>query len=55
MVKESKEELAVQPWMIWDIERMREERERENEAARGLYLPLPLPPPGWEIEKKESE
>lgn len=34
----------MKPWMIWDIERKREERERENEVARGLYLPLPLPP-----------
>jgi hypothetical protein len=39
----------MKPWMIWDIERKREERERENEAARGLYLPPPSPP-GWEPE-----
>lgn len=45
----------MKPWMIWDIERKREERERENEVARGLYLPLPLPPSGWQPERKESE
>ena len=37
------EEILVKPWMIWDIERKREECERENEMARRLHLPLPLP------------
>jgi len=44
----------MKPWMIWDIERKREQRERDNEAARGLYLPMPLPPPGWKIEREDE-
>jgi len=44
----------VKPWIIWDLERQREERDRQNEAARGLYAPPP-PPPAWEIERKESD
>jgi hypothetical protein len=37
------EEAVMKPWMIWDIERKREECERENDVARRLHLPLPLP------------
>jgi len=43
----------MKPWMIWDIERKREERERANDVDRAVYAPPP-PPPGWEPTTAED-
>ena len=46
----------MRPWMIWDMERMRE-RERCDEVERSLYLPLPVPSDesATETDREERE